>query len=452
MKREIPNEIKMIDNPSLFEGFIDLSDREKNYFRMMFSQSGVLYITSEPGIAKSAIMRSIARKLGLQYFDIRLSMVDETDVGLFPIVDSITMEDFNEIDPFGQGIVDSFDPSTKKIVTPNKVNNNGEIKTLRHVVPEWAIRAANKPSIIHFEELNRSTLQVRNAALQLLLEREIGAFFKFNKGVFMVCSGNLGEEDGTDVEEFDQALNNRLIHYRHTMDYPEWREQFANENVHPIIVGFLRGNTQHYYKKPNEKNQKFKAYATPRSWTFLSDYIFANYGEWIDEKHPHGHKQAGKVTGKKIRNFPNPRIWIDDISKFGHAYVGASNLSFMKYVRDALKISLVDILDRFDEIEDDVKNFTRDKTSEILSNMKERKIIDLKVPQIKNLIKFLITVSEDEEIGYLLHVLDSEYNLSDNSKENKAAENFLSAKEFIKYRDIIYGHVDDDDDDEDENK
>jgi hypothetical protein len=27
-----------------------------------------------------------------------------------------------------------------------------------------------------------------------------------------MSSGNLGDEDGTDVEEFDSALNNRLIH------------------------------------------------------------------------------------------------------------------------------------------------------------------------------------------------------------------------------------------------
>ncbi len=143
-------------------------------------------------------------------------MVDETDVGLFPVVDTITIEDFEKVDGFGAGMISEVDPSQKK---------NVQIKTLKHVVPEWAIKANMKPSIIHFEELNRSTLQVRNAALQLLLEREIGAFFKFNKNVFMLSSGNLGEEDGTDVEEFDQALNNRLIHYTHDMPFPEWKKE-----------------------------------------------------------------------------------------------------------------------------------------------------------------------------------------------------------------------------------
>jgi hypothetical protein len=36
-----------------------------------------------------------------------------------------------------------------------------------------------------------------------------------------MMSGNLGDEDGTDVEEFDSALNNRLIHINHTLDVQE---------------------------------------------------------------------------------------------------------------------------------------------------------------------------------------------------------------------------------------
>ena len=36
---------------------------------------------TKPGIAKSAIARNIAEKMGFAYKDIRLAMVDETDVG-----------------------------------------------------------------------------------------------------------------------------------------------------------------------------------------------------------------------------------------------------------------------------------------------------------------------------------------------------------------------------------
>lgn len=397
------------------KGFDSLSDREKKYFKMMNAKSGVLYISSAPGYAKSAIMRTIAKKMGMQYFDIRLSMVDETDVGLFPTI--------------GEEVI------------------NGENqKMLSHVAPKWAYIANEKPTLIHFEELNRSTLAVRNAALQMLLEREIGAFFKFNDNVMMCASGNLGEEDGTDVEEFDQALNNRLIHIEHTLPYPEWVEEYANENVSPVIIQFLKTHTEHYYKKPDQRNQRNKAYATPRSWTFLSDYIFQNYGEWVTRLDNKGNVMVDETTKepKLFKKFPPIRTFIEDVKLIGHGYVGASNARFIRYCEDTLKITLDDVLKNFDELENDIKNFNRDKKSELLANMKERKVSQLKAPQIENLVKFLQTISDDEIVGYLLHVLDVEYTLSEDTKDNKAAEKFLADKRFTKFRDAIMKHVDDD--------
>ena len=395
-------------------GFESLSDREKKYYKMMNAKSGVLYIQSAPGYAKSAIMRAIAKKMGCQYFDIRLSMVDETDVGLFPTIDEVEISGLKR-------------------------------KMLCHVAPKWAYMANEMPTIIHFEELNRSTLAVRNAALQMLLEREIGTFFKFNDNVMMCSSGNLGEEDGTDVEEFDQALNNRLIHIEHQLPFPEWVEQYADENVCPVIVQFLKTHTEHYYKKPDERNQRNKAYATPRSWTFLSDYIFKNFGEYVTKTDLKG-EIIKDETGepKMFKQFPNIRTWINDIKEIGHGYVGASNARFIRYCEDTLKITLDDVLNRFDEIESDIKNFNRDKKSELLANMKERKISQLKPVQSENLVKFLQTISDDEVIGYLLHVLDVEYTLSDDTKDNKSAEKFLADKRFNKFRDAIMKHVDDD--------
>jgi len=416
-RKEISKGVSMEEANRFPTKFESLSDREKRYFKIMNAKSGVLYISAAPGYAKSAMMRSIANKLGYQYFDIRLSMVDETDVGLFPTIGDVTID--------------------------------GKIqKSLSHVVPKWAYMANEKPTLIHFEELNRSTLAVRNAALQMLLEREIGAFFKFNKNVLMCSSGNLGEEDGTDVEEFDQALNNRLIHIEHTLPYPEWVENYANEHVSPVIIQFLKTHTEHYYKKPDERNQRNKAYATPRSWTFLSDYIFENFGKWETKKEIDQNGDIKLVlnddgTPKQFKKFPHISAFLNDIKQIGHGYVGASNARFMRYCQDTLKITLDDVLNKYDELETDIKNFNRDKKSELLANMKERKVSSLKKIQNENLIKFLQTISEDEIVGYLLHVLDAEYNLSESSKDNKAAEEFLGDKRFNKFRDAIMKHVDD---------
>jgi MoxR-like ATPase len=115
-----------------------LTPKERKYFAIMWAKYGVLNITSKPGVAKSAIGRSIADKMNFRYIDIRLSMVDETDVGLYPTV--------------------------SEVETDGKM-----VKCLDFVVPRWAIEANKQPTIIHFEELNRASQQVRNAALQMLL-------------------------------------------------------------------------------------------------------------------------------------------------------------------------------------------------------------------------------------------------------------------------------------------
>ena len=323
-----------------------LTKREQTYFKQMWPKSGVLYITSKPGVAKSAIARNIALQMGYAYHDVRLAMVDETDVGLFP----------------------------------DKVEIDGH-KCLDFVVPRWAIEANKRPTIIHFEELNRATLQVRNAALQILLERAIGTDFKFNEGVLMIASGNLGDEDGTDVEEFDTALNGRLIHVKHTLGKDEWIKGFAEENVHPIIVSFIESNPEFLYKDPTDDGPK--AYASPRTWTFLSDYIIGNYG---------------------IKS--NPKEFVKDLMYVASSYVGNSAKKFTQYCEEQINLNINDIINRFDEVEADLAKYNRDKTSELIQSLKNKDIESMTDFQRENITKFLNKVGQDELMDYLLGILD----------------------------------------------
>lgn len=351
-----------------------LTKKQLLYFQMMMPKAGVLYIQSKPGIAKSATARAIATKMGMQYMDIRLSMVDETDVGLYPSVGEMSM------------VIDGVEAM---------------VKVLSHVVPEWAVKANNKPTIIHFEELNRASLHVRNAALQLLLEREIGINFKFNENVLMLSSGNLGEEDGTDVEEFDNALNNRLIPFQHSLAYPEWVEDFAKFHINPTILSFLNANPEKLYVNPTEN---CISYATPRSWTFLSEYIFTNFGSYVtDEK--------GEVVmdeyGNPKKNWGSVKNWLPSLGQVGRSYLGDTITKFLRYCEENINVSIWDILDRFKELEKEIKDFNRDRKSELLVNLKDIDVESLQPKQIDNAGKFLKMIDADERTGYLLHMLDN---------------------------------------------
>lgn len=332
---------------NLKEKLSTLTEKERTYFKLMWPKSGVLYITSKPGIAKSAITRSIAEKMGFAYKDIRLAMVDETDVGLFPAV--------GEIDG---------------------------IKCLEHVVPKWAIDSNKRPTIIHFEELNRASQQVRNAALQILLERAIGTEFKFNDNVLMIASGNLGEEDGTDVEEFDSALNGRLIHMKHSLSVKEWMDGYAKDNIHPVIVDYLEAYPEFLYKDPTEDGPK--AYASPRTWTFLSDYIVANYG--MDSE---------------------PRVFIQDLFRVGGSYIGVSAKKFITYCEDRTNLTIDDIINRYDEVAKDLSKYNRDKKSELIQSLKKKDIEIMDAHQRANVTKFLQIIGEDELTDYLLGLFDT---------------------------------------------
>jgi hypothetical protein len=332
------------------DGLSTLTKREQSYFRMMWGKSGVLYITAKPGVAKSAIARSIAQKMNFRYMDIRLSMVDETDVGLYPSI--------SEVD---------------------------DVKCLDFVVPRWAIEANKQPTIIHFEELNRASQSVRNAALQILLERQIGVNFKFNDTVLMMSSGNLGDEDGTDVEEFDSALNNRLIHVKHSLSFTDWVDGFAKDNVHRMVVSYLQAHPENLYKTA----EGAQAYATPRSWTFLSDFIVSNFG--MDA---------------------HPREFLPILREVAAGYVGNSAMKFLQYCEDMLNININDIINDYDRIEKDLKKYNRDKNSELIQSLKELDLGKFTEKQLNNITKFLKGVGEDELTAYLLFILDNNLDIS----------------------------------------
>jgi len=345
-----------------------LTKKEVQYFKQMWPKSGVLYITSKPGVAKSAITRNIADKMGYAYHDVRLAMVDETDVGLFP----------------------------------DKVEIDG-IKCLDFVVPRWAIEANKRPTIIHFEELNRATLQVRNAALQILLERAIGTDFKFNEGVLMIASGNLGDEDGTDVEEFDTALNGRLIHMKHTLSVNEWITGYGDDNVHEVIVSFIKSYPEFLYRDPTDDGPK--AYASPRTWTFLSDYIVCNYGMES-----------------------TPRDWAHDLYVVGSSYIGNSAKRFIQYCEEMLNININDIIDRYDDVEVELSKMNRDKNSELIQALKTKDIEPMTDFQRENITKFLKRVGQDELVDYLLGILD----VPSNGVETPNIKKFLR-----QYKDVL---------------
>lgn len=332
-----------------------LTKRQQLWYNIMRSNSGVLHILGKPGMAKSSQIETIAHKLGYAFIDLRLSMLDETDVGLYPVRTQVQI-------------------------------GNETIETFDYAVPFWAIMANQKPTIVLFDELKRASLSVRNAALQILLERRIGPVFKFNQNVHFVVADNLGEEDDTDVEEFDAALNNRLIHIKYELTLQEWIDDFAKQNVHPSIVAFLQKHPEYFWHKGKSAWDKL-AYATPRSWTFLSNFIKTNM--------PNG------ASYKEILEFVSPVIV---------SYVGSAGVHYVEFLRNTNELSFEEFIELSkSEVKKVVKNLARSQRAQFFEKAKDygwpNELDKMSDKQIANMALLVGSSHTDETFESVVQIL-----------------------------------------------
>lgn len=360
-----------------------LSERERLYLDILMSGNS-LYLRGKPGMAKSAIGLSICNKIGIKYVDKRLSQIDETDIGLYPVLnDAYTkLEKLGKLKDLGYLTVDEFESIKKPLLLSIK---NSQIELLHFAIPDWAFSANIEPTFIHLEELNRANQHVRNAALQLLNERQIGDL-KLNDNVLLMSSGNLGEADGTEVDEMDLALSNRLVILDHDLPYEEWISEYAQFHVWNIIIDYIRANAGEYYKMPNDKEIR---YATPRSWTNLSKFIKFKLG-----KDPKLEEVIPLIMNNGV----------------GRGFIGNSITNFIRYCQEVSNININDILIRWTEVKNEVAKFNRARISELISNLKYMDLMTLEDVQIKNLLKFLTSLrgagNDDELTSYIVHLLD----------------------------------------------
>jgi len=350
-----------------------LSTRELKLWNMIRNKSGIVMAYGIPGIAKSATFRVIAKKMDLSYIDFRATTIDETDLGVYPVI-----SDYNGI------------------------------KVVEHAVPGWAIRANEKPTLIHFEELNRCNSNIRNAILGILLERIIGTNFTFNEHVYMVASGNPVCDHDQDVEEFGFALRNRLIPIQFALTLKDWIGEFAKDNVVREVVGFLNakpdffGNTKHQMEKFIGENEE--QYPSPRSWTFLSDY-FKGFENDKDRKN-------ALLDINTIQNYVGPIA--------GTAFVAWINEFFKINVEDILKgkvdISTLDVM-------------TVQRITEEFQETKE--LHKLTATQLKNWRAFIAYMSDEIRAAHIVFLM-SDVNKLPKDDQNKYFEALKEYKNLIK--------------------
>ena len=354
----------------------------KNQIKALLYSKNIPMLMGKPGIGKSAIALRIAKENNWDYIDIRLAQKDESEIGGLPFTTSKT---------------------TKK-------NPDGYTIT-EYALPGWFHRANSAKErgfdgcLIHFEELNRCTPQVRNACLGILNERIINDA-KIEDHVYMIASGNLGEEDGTEVEELTTETVNRMVMLRYEPTMKEWIEDYAKDNVHNTIVKFLEANPGHYYKFKANAVQKdgdgigtsVDAFATPRSWTNLSNYLFT----------------IEKMKGKKLSR---KEIISEVRNDIGMGFVGISARAYVEYLKKIDKLTAEDILDSFDEYTNEIKELSKSDRTRLVKDLQEIDVLELPKDRLTNLIKFIKVGDKEERADYVIYLIDEKTPMFEDPKE-----------------------------------
>jgi hypothetical protein len=107
-----------------------------------------------------------------------------------------------------------------------------------------------------------------------------------------------------------------------------------------------------------------------------------------------------------------PREFLPILKEVAPGYVGNSAMKFLQYCEDMLNINIMDVLNDYDRVREDLKKYNRDKNSELLQSLKEMDLNKLGDKQVANAAKFLKTVGEDELTGYLLFILDNNLDIT----------------------------------------
>jgi hypothetical protein len=201
-----------------------------------FSKKRPLFLWGPPGIGKSELVAEIAQELGGYMIDLRLGQMEPTDIRGIPFYN----KDSGKMD-----WAEPVDLPTKEF-------------------------ASQYPIVILFlDEMNSAAPSVQAAAYQLILNRRCGKYF-LPDNVVMVAAGNRESDKGV-TYRMPTPLANRFIHQEMRVDFASYQEWAVNNNIHKDVVGYLSFAKQDLYDF--DPKSASRAFATPRSWTFVSELL-----------------------------------------------------------------------------------------------------------------------------------------------------------------------------------
>ena len=191
------------------------------------------FIWGSPGVGKSSVVRQVCEELKYEFIDLRLSLLDPTDLRGIPFFDS-------------------------------------ENKTSIWARPEFLPESESEAyGVLFLDEINSAPPTIQAAAYQLVLDRKIGEY-NLPKNYAIVAAGNLESDRGV-TYRMPTPLANRFVHLDFEIDFGDWKSWAYGVGIDARIIAYLNFKPQNLFVFDPSSNKK--AFATPRSWSFVDTIL-----------------------------------------------------------------------------------------------------------------------------------------------------------------------------------
>lgn len=188
------------------------------------------FLWGAPGVGKSSIVKQIAKAKGVEFIDLRLALMDPTDLKGIPFYDK--------------------DSHSALWAPPAFLPRSGE-------------------GILFLDELNSAAPSVQASAYQLILDRKVGEY-ELPSGWSIVAAGNREGDRGV-TYKMPLPLANRFVHLDMEVNVDDWREWAYKKELDERIISYISFKNEHLFTFDAKSDAK--TFATPRSWEYVDSIL-----------------------------------------------------------------------------------------------------------------------------------------------------------------------------------
>ncbi len=196
------------------------------------------FLWGAPGIGKSSIIKQIAKEKGLEFIDLRLALMDPTDLKGIPFYDK--------------------ESHTALWAPPAFLPKDGK-------------------GILFLDELNSAPPSVQASAYQLILDRKVGEY-ELPNGWAIVSAGNREGDRGV-TYRMPSPLANRFVHFEMEVNRDDWRFWAYKKGIDNRIISYISFKNEHLFTFDAKSDTK--SFATPRSWEYVDSILKANLDDTL---------------------------------------------------------------------------------------------------------------------------------------------------------------------------